>query len=417
MKQAGKLYKAIIAAMLVVLALCSCAPLEADVVDTDVTFVSDADQQKEESKTPMPLSNTLYRLTNDKELTILYYGGSITYGQGASKYENNWVAGTTAWFKQNYPDANITEINSGVGNTGSNYGIFRFEKDVLSIGTPDLIFLEFTSNDWGRFGEQNISRQTESLIRRIYSENPFADIVFVYTTTSENSNCRKASDTLAEHYGLITVDCGGLIRETCVAEHGGDITPLMPDKIHPNDDGYALYTSLISDALSSAIVASEAEFDSPVLIPAVLPDTLNSSGLFLNPIMLEVDSFPLPQGFERKSTKFTIGKSITGTHFIETKTPGAEFEFSFSGTGFGLLVYKSPDVSDIAYSVDGGEYINYSIGDMHYYNHTQMYIMEYDLPDGEHTVKIKNVPSPAKSREKDGETLRIISVCVNESAE
>lgn len=414
MKHIRVIGKTIVAVILTALTLCSCTPSEHDLADETAEDVS-VTQEKEEVKTAMPLSNTLYRLTTDKELTILYYGGSITYGQGASKYDNNWVAKTTSWFKSSYPDANIAEINSGVGNTGSNYGIFRFEKDVLEIGVPDLVFLEFTSNDWGRFGEQNISRQTESLIRRIYKENPHADIVFVYTTTSVDSNCRKASDALAKHYGLVTIDCGGLIRQTCEELHGGDITPLMPDKIHPNDDGYAMYAELICSTLSDSITEASLAFDEPCLIPAALPDPLNATGLFTNPVMLDVDKFPLPEEFKRVSTKFTIGKSIVATHYIETTTPGAEFEFNFNGTGFGLLVYKGADVSDIAYSVDGGEYINYAIGDMHYYNHTQMYLMEYDLPDGEHTVKIKNVPSPAKTREKDGETLRIISVCVNES--
>ena len=53
------------------------------------------------------LENTRYRLENNLGLTVVYFGGSITEGSGASVYDNCWAAKTTAYFKNKYPDCAI----------------------------------------------------------------------------------------------------------------------------------------------------------------------------------------------------------------------------------------------------------------------------------------------------------------------
>ena len=200
------------------------------------------------------LSNTFYKLTCDKTLTAAYIGGSITYGQGASSPSNSWVELTNKWFSENFPDAKVEGINAGIGNTGSNYAVFRLEQDVLSYGTPDIFFLEFTSNDWGRFGKENISRQTESLIRNIYRANPYADIVFIYTGRGNSSPSKDADRELAVHYGLAQIDVGIPMQQKIDSEYGGDYKPLTDDNLHPNDAGYALYMERIAEELKNRLI-------------------------------------------------------------------------------------------------------------------------------------------------------------------
>ena len=132
--------------------------------------------------------------------------------------------------------------------------------------------------------------------------------------------------------------------------------------------------------------------------------------------MINPWSSPYSSDWERVASTIKMGRSpISYDGYLTTGTPGAELEFTFDGTGFGLLVYKTPDVSNFEYSVDGGEFVEYIVADMHYYNHAQMYICEYALTDGTHTVKIRNKASPANTRESDGNTLGIVKICINES--
>jgi len=351
-----------------------------------------------------PLSNTYYRLTQDKALNIAYLGGSITQGGSSSHPSKSWVSLTTEWFREKFPEAEIYEHNVGLSNTGSNYGIFRLDHDILDKVIPDLIFIEFTSNDWGRFGDENISKQNESIIRRLYEANPAIDIVFLFTSFGHDSPCRRASTALAEHYGLPVIDPGSQLKTLIDTQENGVYDKYSPDKIHPNDTGHAFYLDCIEECFSEYLI------DTPPTDVGYyiheLPEPLNKRGLFMNPEIISPFDFKIPENFKSVDVNCTM-KYRTYEKAVGTKTEGAEYEFSFEGTGFGLLVYKTREVSSIEYSVDGGEYIPYAIGDMHNYNHGQMYIMEYDLEPGTHTVKIKNVAS------QYGTELNIMGICVN----
>ena len=59
------------------------------------------------------LENTRYRLENNLGLTVVYFGGSITEGSGASTYDNCWAAKTTAYLKNRYPDCEIVVYEGG----------------------------------------------------------------------------------------------------------------------------------------------------------------------------------------------------------------------------------------------------------------------------------------------------------------
>ncbi|MGN1048218.1 MAG: SGNH/GDSL hydrolase family protein, partial [Eubacteriales bacterium] len=192
------------------------------------------------------LSNTFYMLSEEGRLNIAYLGGSITYGQGATEYKNNWVSNTTAWFAKHFPEAEITENNAGICDTCSDYGLFRLEQDVFESGTPDLIFIEYTSNDGGE--KKKISIQTESIIRKIYEKNPYCDIVFIYTkpmTEYEGLSVYEADHELSEHYGLMEIGAGQLLCRTMLRDYPSEdgkygASPLSADRVHPTDEGYAL---------------------------------------------------------------------------------------------------------------------------------------------------------------------------------
>ena len=78
------------------------------------------------------LSNTGYKLTHDKKLTIGYFGGSITEGAGQSRPGFCYRDRVTAWMKERYPEADITEIQAAIGGTGTDLGMYRCDRDLLS---------------------------------------------------------------------------------------------------------------------------------------------------------------------------------------------------------------------------------------------------------------------------------------------
>ncbi|MDY6313894.1 MAG: SGNH/GDSL hydrolase family protein, partial [Clostridia bacterium] len=68
------------------------------------------------------------------DLRIGFLGGSITEGAGASAIKNRWATKVVnEYFKENYSNKNVIEMNAAIGGTGSEYGMQRVVKD-LSLG-------------------------------------------------------------------------------------------------------------------------------------------------------------------------------------------------------------------------------------------------------------------------------------------
>lgn len=208
--------------------------------------------------------NVKYRLEKDKKLTVVYLGGSITEGAGASDYAHCWAALMSDYFIKQYPDCDIQNFNSGIGGTGSELGAYRCENDVLA-HKPDLVFYEFAVNDFWE-GHDLIKNSCDAILHKIRTALPYCDIVFLYTTTKTVSEhlasggiyaSRTIHTATAYRYGdIVQIDIGEVLRNrflTC----GNDYSTLLPDTTHPNDEGHALYFETIRRKLEDTLRNAE----------------------------------------------------------------------------------------------------------------------------------------------------------------
>ena len=125
-------------------------------------------------------ANLRRKLSVDKKVSIAYFGGSITQGQGASdRAVTAWRPLTTTWFKTNFPQATVTEIDASWGATGSDLGAFRCTRDVSS-KNPDLVFIEFAVNDWAKTSA-DIQPYMDGIIRNIWRTLPNCAMSIIYT--------------------------------------------------------------------------------------------------------------------------------------------------------------------------------------------------------------------------------------------
>ena len=115
------------------------------------------------------IGSTVAKLEAGKDVTVAYFGGSITAANG-------WRPKTTAWLQAQYPSAKIHEVHAAIGGTGSDLGVYRCYHDVIA-HHPDLVFVEFSVNDGGAAPEK-IWMQMEGIVRQIWKANPETDIVF-----------------------------------------------------------------------------------------------------------------------------------------------------------------------------------------------------------------------------------------------
>lgn len=359
------------------------------------------------------LNNTFVKLANEKKLTVGYFGGSITEGAGASDgSKTSYRARVTKWFRDAFPDAEITEIQAAIGGTGSDLGMYRCDIDLLS-HHPDLVFIEFAVNDNGMTYE-NIIAQTESIYRKILRENPYADIISVITTTAgiareiENGGeyvSRSAHITTAHHYGVPVLDVGSALH-CAVLRAGGDFLTYTADTVHPNDDGYGIYTNIITSRLEKWMKENEAT----AMLPHKLPEVM-SAGARIDAYMI----FPT-EAENYSSDGFTAtDESLCGRYprYIEATVPGAEFSFDFTGETCAFYWMLALDSGNVSVTVDDLPEISVSSWDLYCeaFNRAGAAFFMPRLTYGKHHVTVR--VSAEKAEKSKGTAIRIGTLMIS----
>ena len=300
------------------------------------------------------LSNTIYRLKKEKKLTVGYFGGSITEGAGATSWDNtSWRGLINKHLKETYPDVEFKEVMAAIGGTGTDFGLCRCEHDLLS-GKPDLVFIEFATNDSGLALEDQMPCY-ENCLRQILSYNDTTDIICVFTITKAIEktlletgafSSRSIQSTLAHHYGLDTVDLGEHLR-IAVAQAGGDWLRYTTDEVHPNDDGYIVCANTMKAALARLLDGETPD----TLIHHEMPAQLSHATL-VDGRMIELTEC------ENALSYFTfVDKRFKRRfpHYYKANGVGSSMDFEFTGTGFGLYFIMDDHSGRISVTLDGKE--------------------------------------------------------------
>ncbi|MBQ4119552.1 MAG: SGNH/GDSL hydrolase family protein [Clostridia bacterium] len=377
------------------------------------------------------LQNSYKLLKHKNRLTIGYFGGSITCG-GSAKHiiekgrkvpekqgtiADSYVNRTSAWIKKLFPNAEIETVNAGVSDTHTQLGLYRLEGTLMNTNghnMPDLVFIEFTSNDWvyGEHTVQIIKAELESLIINIRKINPFADIVIIATNTLEMQNCPKklAHKEIADYYSLPFIDVGAALQnaketdpESAHTESGEKGTlKYTVDDLHPSALGYAVYLEEIKKVLSPHLDGENCGHG--IIDHTKSAPTPLSKELYI-PRIIDVDDITAPADAEIAQKPLcvqlhgTLLDDIYHYHVVkncivlkQNETITAEF----AGGVLGILVaMQSKTDVGILYRIDGGEWLEFSINDSQLgfqrYPHTQAFFLKAGLSKGKHTVTLKSV--------------------------
>lgn len=333
------------------------------------------------------ISNTYYKLTTEKKLTVGYFGGSITQGVAASNAEKtSWRAKTTSWFKSKYPNADISEINAACSGTGTGYGLFRMEKDLLS-GNPDLIFIEFAINDGYQGYSANESLYyLESILRKIYSHNGYTDVVLVLTTDQSNKGeldeIMTAQSELAEHYGINVINLGAALKNE-IAKSGKEWTDYLSDWVHPKDSGYEVYFNEVKSFMSEKLASSNKGYEVKALPSAFMKDVID------NTQTISADTINLEESAGWKLQSVSNIWDVEGAYVTSVKA-GDVLKTTFSGTMLSANLEQSKIAAEeVTFIVDGKYEKTITLK----WNAQQKWtkLLFTGLEDGEHTLEIRNI--------------------------
>ena len=191
------------------------------------------------------LKSCMRRAEAGEELTIGFFGGSITQDSLATKHENCYAYRVFRWWEETFPKAAFHYVNGGIGGTTSHYGVSRVVTDMLMY-QPDFVAVDFSVND---DPDEFFQETYEGLIRKLltWSSKP-ALLLLNNVFYDTGKNAQEYHNHVGDWYHLPHVS----IRDTVWKRmKAGEFAreEITPDGLHPNDKGHGLVAAEITEYL------------------------------------------------------------------------------------------------------------------------------------------------------------------------
>lgn len=200
------------------------------------------------------------RAQRGDKLNVVFFGASLTWGANASDpLLFSYRADTARKFEAAYPKAHFKFWDGAIGGTGSQLGVFRLQRDVLS-HHPDLVFLDFSANDDIYSDEPGRKGSYESLVRRMVlgAGIPVVQVIFPFKWNIKPGEMAKMKlrDThlqISKAYNTGVGDAVALV--TARVESGAaKMDVLWPlDGVHPGNKGYELFSEAAWNGYRTAV--------------------------------------------------------------------------------------------------------------------------------------------------------------------
>jgi acyl-CoA thioesterase-1 len=242
---------------------------------------------------------------------------------------------------------------------------------VLSQGEIDLLFVEFSVND-GADRDESI-RGMEGIVRQCRRHSPRTDICLIYTAADKNLTDHMpfniaVHEEVASYYDIPSVNFAARVYKLIQSKQ---VTwdALASDRVHPNDEGHALYAAFVREYLDEMLddrVDSDGDKD-PVRINGQevvsLPHPLNPNN-YEYAAMLEADLVGRLEGFEwRELSSEPLMNWRYDTRHLYTDIRDALLSFTVHGQCAGVLLLCGPDSGIFEYAIDGGPFHPMSLFD------------------------------------------------------
>ncbi len=344
------------------------------------------------------LSNTFTKLKNGETVNVIYFGGSVTNGHGASNAEKtSWRALVGGWFVENFPSASVNNINASYGSTSSMFGSYRLKHDVIS-QNPDLIFIEFAINDFydnqsRALSQEEAAMRYETIVRQIRTQIPDCDIVTVLTTemgcipTNKDGGLHKQAqghEDVSITYNIPSIHIGRALADKMpYSNYDSAWKQYMIDSVHPNDAGHNFYFGVIKEYLENCLDSCSGKVANHS-VPRQIYDYLLDGDIQY----IDADDTLLSKSNQLGGKDF---KYNDGINLLRSFPGGVEataginsiFALKFTGTELTMIQHSS-DVESFIVTVDGKRVNAKCYG-------IKPEILVSGLTYGEHTVTIQPV--------------------------
>ncbi|MBD5500883.1 MAG: SGNH/GDSL hydrolase family protein [Lachnospiraceae bacterium] len=265
-----------------------------------------------------------------------FLGGSITQGSLSSTPETCYAYLVYQWWKNKFPQSEVTFINAGIGGTTSQFGVSRVEDHLLKY-CPDFMLIEFAVND----DNTEFFKETyEGLIRRTLSDKCAPAVMLMNNVKYDDGlNAEEMHLSIAKAYELPMVSMKHTIWPEISA---GRISrrEITPDDLHPNDAGHKLIAEVITTFLDSVYDELEVTEEPSGFEKAGLPHPLTENAYETSIRYQNNNCTPTMQGFAEDKEVQTGILDIFRNGWMAWKE-GDKILFTIHGTGIAVQYRKS----------------------------------------------------------------------------
>lgn len=215
---------------------------------------------KGSSKAMGSLPHVANKLVAGQPVVIVAFGSSSTAGYGASSPDFNYPNRLAAQLRRQYPTADITVVNAGVGGEDAPEMMKRLQKEVIDVH-PDMVIWQVGTNAVLRnLDPGDTAKLVENGISRIQAGGG-TDIVLVDPQYSPAVNQRaESAGKMVKLLGKVAElrHVGIFPRFEVMREwHETQSIPVesfvIADGLHMNDWGYACFAQLLGDDIIRSV--------------------------------------------------------------------------------------------------------------------------------------------------------------------
>ncbi|MCP3461600.1 MULTISPECIES: SGNH/GDSL hydrolase family protein [unclassified Bradyrhizobium] len=215
---------------------------------------------KGSAKSMGSLPHVAGKLVAGKPVVIVAFGSSSTAGFGASSPDFNYPNRLAGQLRRQYPTADITVINAGVGGEDAPEMMKRLQKEVIDVH-PDLVIWQVGTNAVLRnLDPGDTAKLVEDGITRIQAAGD-ADIVLVDPQYSPRVTERpESAGKMVKLLGRVAElrHVGIFPRFEVMRDwHEKQAIPVesfvISDGLHMNDWGYACFAQLLGDDIIRSV--------------------------------------------------------------------------------------------------------------------------------------------------------------------
>ena len=214
-----------------------------------------------------------------KTINIGFIGGSITAGASASNDSFRYSTLFCTSVRNFFPNLNkVTEINAGIGSTGSRFGCSRIVTDLL-LFNPDMIIIEFAVNDFGAGDPMYIRSTMEGIVRQCLSFKKDVPVILLFMAKGNGTNAQYLHEDIGRWYSLPMISYLDAIWPIIKLEPDRYWNTFFHDDPHPNNNGHKVCAFFLSSYLKKELAEL---LDPELTIPEPLFSDLYETAGILN---------------------------------------------------------------------------------------------------------------------------------------